>query len=126
MLSLTQKKVLFPKERRLYEIPVRSCIREIVPTVRFMYLPKMFQVAGALIPLAQAMYANRDIGPARQACTRAMKILQRVFGDRPSIEVRIKDGNILSSVQQKLASSIAFVPMSREPVFCRIGRQGYS
>lgn len=45
------------------------------------------QIAGVLIPLSQALYANGDMDPARQACTRALKILQRAFGNNPTIEV---------------------------------------
>lgn len=47
-------------------------------------------MAGALIPLAQAMFANGDLGPARDACTRALKILQVSFGQTPRIEVRAR------------------------------------
>lgn len=45
------------------------------------------QVAAALIPLAQALFANGDIGPARETCTRALKILQVAYGSTPSVEV---------------------------------------
>lgn len=46
-----------------------------------------FQVASALIPLSQALYANGDLGPARESCTRALKILQVAFGPSPRVEV---------------------------------------
>lgn len=45
------------------------------------------QVAAALIPLSQALYANGDLGPARQSCTRALQILQMAYKERPSVEV---------------------------------------
>ncbi|CAB1104128.1 unnamed protein product [Ectocarpus sp. CCAP 1310/34] len=45
------------------------------------------QVAAALIPLSQALYANGDLGPARQSCTRALQILQRAYKERPSVEM---------------------------------------
>lgn len=48
---------------------------------------QFLQVAAALIPLAQALYANGDIGPARETCSRALKILQSVFGNNPTVEV---------------------------------------
>ncbi|CAM9210238.1 unnamed protein product [Laminaria digitata] len=44
------------------------------------------QVASALIPLSQALYANGDLGPARESCTRALKILQVAFGPSPRVE----------------------------------------
>lgn len=46
-----------------------------------------FQVASALIPLSQALYANGDMGPARETCTRALKILQASYGAKPTVEV---------------------------------------
>lgn len=48
-----------------------------------------FQVATALIPLSQALYANGDLGPARETCTRALKILQMAYGQSPTVEVSI-------------------------------------
>ncbi|CAM9264130.1 unnamed protein product [Scytosiphon promiscuus] len=45
------------------------------------------QVAATLIPLAQALYANGDLGPAREACTRALKILQMAYKQTPSVEM---------------------------------------
>ncbi len=48
----------------------------------------MLQVAAALIPLSQALYANGDLEPARETCTRALKILQMAYGQSPSVEVR--------------------------------------
>ena len=53
------------------------------------------QVASALIPLSQALYANGDLGPARESCTRALKILQVAFGPSPRVEVS-KEHNIFS------------------------------
>jgi len=47
----------------------------------------MLQVAAALIPLSQALYANGDLEPARETCTRALKILQMAYGQSPSVEV---------------------------------------
>lgn len=47
----------------------------------------MVQVATALIPLSQALYANGDLEPARETCTRALKILQMAYGQSPSVEV---------------------------------------
>eukprot|EP00903_Cladosiphon_okamuranus_P015273 g14114.t1 len=45
------------------------------------------QVATALIPLSQALYANGDLEPARETCTRALKILQMAYGQSPSVEM---------------------------------------
>lgn len=45
------------------------------------------QVATALIPLSQALYANGDLEPARETCTRALKILQMAYGESPCVEV---------------------------------------
>lgn len=50
---------------------------------------EFFQVASALIPLSQALYANGDLDPARETCTRALKILQMAFGQSPTVEVSI-------------------------------------
>lgn len=47
----------------------------------------MLKVAAALIPLSQALYANGDLEPARETCTRALKILQMAYGQSPSVEV---------------------------------------
>lgn len=45
------------------------------------------QVATALVPLSQALYANGDLDPARETCTRALKILQMAYGQSPSVEM---------------------------------------
>lgn len=44
-------------------------------------------MAATLIPLAQVLFANGDISPARETCTRALKILQVAYGSTPSVEV---------------------------------------
>lgn len=51
------------------------------------YGNECFQVAAALIPLSQALYANGDLDPARESCTRALKILQMAYGQNPTVEV---------------------------------------